>query len=144
MYEYKCTILKVVDGDTVDIDIDLGFNIVLKDERVRLEGIDTPESRTRDLEEKKFGLLSKKFLLEKLPVGSTHKLVTKKYESKGKFGRIIGDFHVHNNVNESWESVCDSLIENKMAVPYHGQSKDDIKELHLFNRKYLYEKGIIE
>ena len=56
MYEYHCKILKVVDGDTVDVDIDLGFGVWLKKERVRINGIDTPESRTRDKEEKKFGI----------------------------------------------------------------------------------------
>ena len=55
MYEYKCKILRVVDGDTVDVDIDLGFGVWLRKERVRMMGIDTPESRTRDKEEKKFG-----------------------------------------------------------------------------------------
>ena len=59
MYEYNCRIVKVVDGDTIDVDIDLGFDIVLSNQRIRLKGIDTPESRTRDLEEKKFGLLAK-------------------------------------------------------------------------------------
>ena len=59
MYEYRATVIKVVDGDTVDVDIDLGFGIVLSDERVRIAGIDTPESRTRDKEEKKFGLAAK-------------------------------------------------------------------------------------
>ena len=59
MYEYKCKIIKVVDGDTVDVDIDLGFGVWMKDERVRIMGIDTPESRTRDLIEKKFGLAAK-------------------------------------------------------------------------------------
>ena len=57
MYEYNVKILKVIDGDTVDVDIDLGFGVWLHKERVRMMGIDTPESRTRDLEEKKFGLL---------------------------------------------------------------------------------------
>ena len=60
MHEYRCKIIKIVDGDTVDVDIDLGFDIWMKNERIRLLGIDTPESRTRDLEEKKFGLLAKK------------------------------------------------------------------------------------
>ena len=66
MYEYKAKIMKVVDGDTVDVDIDLGFGVVLTDERVRIMGIDTPESRTRDLVEKKFGLASKARLKEML------------------------------------------------------------------------------
>ena len=62
MHEYKCKILRIVDGDTVDVDVDLGFGIWMHKERVRLLGIDTPESRTRDKEEKRFGLLSKKYL----------------------------------------------------------------------------------
>ena len=62
MYEYKCKIIKVVDGDTVDVDIDLGFGVWMKDERVRIMGIDTPESRTRDVIEKKFGLSAKEKL----------------------------------------------------------------------------------
>ena len=64
MYEYRCRIDRVVDGDTVDVDIDLGFGVWLRKERVRMYGIDTPESRTRDLEEKKYGLVHKKFVLD--------------------------------------------------------------------------------
>ena len=70
MYEYKAKILKVVDGDTVDVDIDLGFGIWMKDERVRIKEIDTPESRTRDKEEKVRGLLAKKYLQEALKKGN--------------------------------------------------------------------------
>ena len=67
MHEYKCKILRIVDGDTVDVDVDLGFGIWMHKERVRLLGIDTPESRTRDKEEKRFGLLSKKYLQNHYP-----------------------------------------------------------------------------
>ena len=70
MYEYKCRIDRVIDGDTVDVDIDLGFGVWLRKERVRMYGIDTPESRTRDLEEKKYGLAAKAFVLAFLPVDS--------------------------------------------------------------------------
>ena len=94
MYEYKCNIIKVVDGDTVDVDIDLGFGVWLKDERVRIMGIDTPESRTRDKIEKKFGLASKAML--KRILGKTTILKTtinkKGVDMKGKFGRVLGDF----------------------------------------------------
>ena len=76
MYEYKCTILRVVDGDTVDVDIDLGFGVWMRKQRIRLYGIDTPESRTRDLEEKKYGLLAKRFVEGFLAKGSTAVLVT--------------------------------------------------------------------
>ena len=61
MYEYKCKMVKVVDGDTIDVDIDLGFGVWMRNQRIRMHGIDTPESRTRDLEEKKYGLTCKRF-----------------------------------------------------------------------------------
>ena len=77
MYEYSCRIVRVVDGDTVDIDIDLGFDVWLKKQRIRLYGVDTPESRTRDLEEKKHGLIAKKFVEEYLPKDSKQILQTK-------------------------------------------------------------------
>ena len=90
MYEYKAKILRIVDGDTVDVDIDLGFGISLNRERVRMMGIDTPESRTRDLTEKAFGLAAKERLKALLPIGSTARLKTEIYKSgedaKGKFG----------------------------------------------------------
>ena len=71
MYEYFCEVTRIVDGDTLDVDIDLGFATKLTKQRIRMLGIDTPESRTRDLEEKARGLLSKKFLLSTCPIGST-------------------------------------------------------------------------
>ena len=105
MYEYKCKILRVVDGDTVDIDIDLGFGVWLKKERVRMMGIDTPESRTRDKEEKKFGLAAKDFVKSKMPVGSVQILKTEIDRSgedkKGKFGRILGVIFANATTLES-------------------------------------------
>ena len=67
MYEYRCRVIKVVDGDTIDVDIDLGFNITLSNQRIRLQGVDTPESRTRDLEEKSLAYLRKKLLSPIVP-----------------------------------------------------------------------------
>lgn len=132
MYEYKVEIVKVVDGDTVDVDIDLGFDVILKNQRVRLAGIDTPESRTRDLVEKQFGLLAKEVVQDMLSEG-TIVLSCTEYDSKGKFGRIIGDFIV-NEV-----SLVEYLLEEGYGVPYNGQSKDEIEHLHLANRKRLIE-----
>ena len=71
MYIYKCTVTKIIDGDTIDVDIHLGFDVVLTKQRIRLMGIDTPESRTRNLEEKERGLLSKAYMENKCPVGSS-------------------------------------------------------------------------
>ena len=97
MYEYQCKIVKVIDGDTTDVDIDLGFGVWLKKQRIRFYGVDTPESRTSDEEEKVFGLLAKEFVERHLPVGSTQVLRTKK-DSVGSENKIHL-FHLVNSDN---------------------------------------------
>jgi micrococcal nuclease len=150
MYEYKCKILRVVDGDTVDIDIDLGFGIWVHKERVRMMGIDTPESRTRDLTEKQFGLASKARLKELLPIGSIQILKTEIDKSgedkKGKFGRVLGDFLIERNVSGSYEQnvrVTSIMIEEGHGVKYFGQNKADIEKDHMVNRQRLLHEGIV-
>ena len=145
MYEYRAHVNRVVDGDTVDVDIDLGFGIILKDERVRIMGIDTPESRTRDKVEKIFGLASKERLKELLGKETILKTQINKdgEDMKGKFGRILGDFIV-----EEWEGqprmVTDVLIEEGHAVKYHGQNKADVEVAHMANRNRLMEEGVVD
>tara|TARA_Y100000033_G_scaffold48167_1_gene54596 strand:+ start:390 stop:806 length:417 start_codon:yes stop_codon:yes gene_type:complete len=136
MYEYKCRIDRVVDGDTVDVDIDLGFGVWLRKERVRMYGIDTPESRTRDLEEKKYGLAAKAFVLAFLPVDSEQTLRTRK-DGKGKFGRILGEFTVYDAKKDAWRSLNEVMIDEHHGVKYYGQSKQEIAEAHLENRKLV-------
>lgn len=136
MYEYPVKIIKVIDGDTVDVDIDLGFGIWLRNERVRLYGIDTPESRTRDKIEKRYGLHAKNYL--KSSLGKTSTLRTKK-DGKGKFGRILGEFIIYDAEKDAYRSVNQIMIEKNIAVEYHGQSKEDIAEAHLKNREILGE-----
>ena len=136
MYEYRCKIDRVVDGDTVDVDIDLGFGIWLRKERVRLYGIDTPECRTRDLEEKKYGLAAKSFVQDLLPVGSMQTLRTKK-DDKGKFGRILGEFVVYDTLVDALRTLNQIMIDRHYGVEYHGQSKQDIAEEHLKNRELV-------
>lgn len=137
MYQYKVKVVKVIDGDTIDVDIDLGFSVVLAKQRVRLHGIDTPESRTRDKEEKARGLLSKAFLLALCPIGSTIHLHS---HGKGKFGRILGEIY---EVDDKLVSINKKMCEEAFAVPYFGQSKEDIEELHAVNRDILIEKGVL-
>jgi micrococcal nuclease len=145
MYEYNCIIVKVVDGDTVDVDIDLGFGMWMRNERVRVHGIDTPESRTRDKVEKVFGLAAKRFVQQVLKKGSKQTLVTEKPgdESKGKFGRILGKFKIYDAKTDSWDFMGNVMIREGHAVPYHGQSKDDIQEQHITNRQILLESGFV-
>lgn len=141
MYEYKANVIKVVDGDTVDVDIDLGFGVWLKNERVRIMGIDTPESRTRDPVEKLFGLAAKERVKELLQSNVILKTFAAKdgEDMKGKFGRILGDFYV----SPDKKLLTEVMIEEGHAVAYHGQNKDDIHEMHLSNRERLVAKGIV-
>jgi micrococcal nuclease len=134
MHTYKCTILRVVDGDTIDVDIDLGFGVWNRGERIRVLGIDTPETRTRDLTEKVYGNLAKNFVKDYLPVGSTQILQTEK-DSTGKFGRILGKFLVYYGVTDSQMHLGDIMIREHLAVKYDGQSKEEIAEQHIKNRE---------
>ena len=136
-YEYKAKVLKVLDGDTVEIDLDLGFNIILANQKVRLNGIDTPESRTTNMEEKPRGLLSKKKLTEKLPVGSWQTIQTVKADSNDdKFGRILGVF-----LMEDGKSLNQWMVDNNYAVAYAGENKELVQEAHQKNKLKLIERG---
>jgi micrococcal nuclease len=137
MYEYSCKVNKVLDGDTVDIDLDLGFNIVLANQRVRMAGVDTPESRTANSEEKPRGLLSKKKLTEKLSSAKWCKIRTFKSDNNDdKFGRILGEFILDDGTN-----VNQWLIENNYAVAYQGENKDLVQEQHQKNKAILISRG---
>ena len=140
MHEYKVNILRVVDGDTVDVDIDLGFGMWLRKERVRVMGIDTPESRTSDKMEKVFGLAAKNRLISLLGAEAIlHTQVSKKGEDmKGKFGRVLGNF-----VSLNGEKCAAVLIREGHAVAYQGGSKQNIASQHLANRERLIREGAV-
>ena len=141
--EFHVTITKVVDGDTVDVDIDLGFSTVLKKQRVRLMGIDTPESRTRDLVEKLFGKAAKAHLKKLLSEGD----ITLVSHDKGKFGRILGELFVSNGettvLADERVSVNQRMIFDHHAVLYTGENKDTTEARHLEHRKLLLENGTV-
>jgi len=135
MYEYNCTVTRVVDGDTIDVILDLGFSVLHKC-RVRLYGIDTPESRTKNQDEKARGKLAAKYLKDSINNGTEIILRSKLKDSKGKYGRVLGEIIVDNiNINQS-------MIEKYLAVQYTGQSKKDVEAEHLKNRKRLIELGV--
>jgi micrococcal nuclease len=145
MYEYRCKVLKVVDGDTVDVDIDLGFGIVLTDERVRIMGIDTPESRTSDKVEDIFGEAAKARVKELLHGDAILKTEVNKdgEDMKGKFGRILGDFIVEEYEGQP-RMLTEVLIEEGHAVKYYGQNKADVAAAHMANRNRLMQEGVID
>jgi micrococcal nuclease len=134
MHESQCIVTRVVDGDTIDVDIDLGFGVWMRKQRIRMYGIDTPESRTRDLEEKKYGKAAKKFLEGLLDDPNGVVLKTHK-DGKGKFGRILGE--MWRTTDFADKSINEYMIEKHHAVRYMGQSKDDIAEQHLKNRELV-------
>ncbi len=137
MYEYSCTVERVVDGDTIDVVLDLGFDILYKS-RVRLYGIDTPESRTRDLDEKARGKMAGAFLKEAIDNGTKVVIQTKLKDSRGKFGRVLGDVVVDGvNINQA-------MIDNYHAAAYFGQSKEAIEAVHAANRTRLIELGLFK
>ena len=135
MYEYNCEVKRIVDGDTVDVVIDLGFDIHYSS-RVRLYGIDTPESRTRNKDEKVRGLMSKKYLTDALSKGQvvikTHK------DKKGKFGRVLGEMYV------AGKNINLMMVDDNLAVKYKGQNKKQIEEEHQVNRELLIAKGLFD
>ena len=126
MYEYYVKeVVKVVDGDTIDVIIDLGFDVLHKC-RVRLAGIDTPESRTRNLEEKKLGLEAKAYLKDALKSSDSVVIKTEKSNSKGKFGRILGWIYLDGAFN----SINHTMVDEGYAWGYDGGTKaKDLAEL---------------
>jgi micrococcal nuclease len=119
MYEYYVRkVENVVDGDTIDVLIDLGFDILFQS-RVRLAGIDTPESRTKDLKEKALGLESKEYLKKHLKDAKSVVIKTEKMDSSEKYGRILGWLYVNGDT----ESVNDKMINDGYAWGYMGDTK---------------------
>jgi micrococcal nuclease len=131
-YIYRIrTVNKIVDGDTIDADIDLGFDISLA-KRIRLGGIDTPESRTTDLKEKALGLESKEWLKKKLEGAKNILIKTELPDSTEKYGRVIG----HLFINEQTTSLNNQMINEGYAWNYDGGTKKkDYAELEAKRKK---------
>jgi len=126
MYEYRVKkVTKILDGDTIDVDLDLGFNISYS-QRVRLSGVDTPESRTKDLNEKKFGVEAKEYVKSLIDNAKLVVIKTEKPDSSEKYGRILGQVFLDG----SKVSVNQMLIDNGYAWAYDGTTKvKDFEEL---------------
>ena len=139
MYQYNTTVERVVDGDTIDGVIDLGFGIFIR-ERIRLNGIDTPETRTRNLFEKSWGLAAKERAIQLLEKEGNKFILISKFNAKGKYGRVLGEIMLP----ETLVSVNRILLMDKLAIPYYGGSKKqpiDEKMANIWNTIY-YEDYI--
>ena len=137
MYIYSAHVTKVIDGDTIEIDLDLGFGVWYRNQRVRLNGIDTPESRTKDKDEKNRGELSKSKLKEL--VENKIVKITTAIDPDDKFGRILAIIETKEGIN-----VNEWLITNNYAVAYKGQNKELVQEAHQKNTAILRARGEIK
>jgi len=125
---YVKKVTKIVDGDTIDVEIDLGFSITYSS-RVRLAGIDTPESRTRDLREKELGLESKEYLKKAIEAAEKVVIKTEKLDSSEKYGRILGWLYLDG----AETSVNEAMIAGGYAWSYMGETK--VKDFDLLLSK---------
>jgi micrococcal nuclease len=138
-FEYHARVKQVVDGDTIVVDIDLGFDVVLSNQKVRFNGIDTPESRTADKVEKIFGTFSKDYVKHFIEKCNNYVIVrTYLSDSTEKFGRILGDILDPTNTTKSLNEI---MVEEGLAVKYLGENKALVAEAHLKNRKRLIDSG---
>lgn len=128
MYEYKCKLVSVYDGDTVVVDIDLGFDVWLRNQHVRIEGIDTPEIKSKDVEEKALAFEARNLLFVLLSTAPEIRLICSKYSSTEKYGRILGDLFVPPKepkgagfpIQITWISMKDELLAYRRGKPYEG------------------------
>ena len=144
-YLYKATVVRCIDGDSVVFDIDCGFDVQLRGQSTRLFGIDTAETRGGTDDLKALGNLAKSYVIQMLPEGSEVLLKTH-LDKKGKFGRILAEVYMLEAPDtEGYQpkSLNDILLDELLAVPYYGQSKEDIINQHLINVEHHKAQGRI-
>ncbi len=137
MYEYKATVKRVIDGDSLVLDIDLGFYMFMNETKIRLYGLDTPEMNSEDPLLRLQAVLATRYLYDNLPVGSkvTIKTILDKRE---KYGRLLATIITQDGFN-----VNDGLLENKLAINYKNLTRDEQIAKHYENQQYLVERGFI-
>jgi micrococcal nuclease len=137
MYEYKATVKRVIDGDSLVLDIDLGFYMFMNETKIRLYGLDTPEMNSDDPLLRLQAVLATRYLYDNLPVGSkvTIKTVLDKRE---KYGRLLATITTQDGFN-----INDGLLENKLAINYKNLTRDEQIAKHYENQQYLIQRGFI-
>ena len=137
MYEYKATVKRVIDGDSLVLDIDLGFYMFMNETKIRLYGLDTPEMNSEDPLLRLQAVLATRFLYDNLPVGSkvTIKTVLDKRE---KYGRLLATI-----INQDGFNVNNGLLEKKLAITYKNLTRDEQIAKHYENQQYLIQKGFM-
>jgi micrococcal nuclease len=137
MYEYKATVKRVIDGDSLVLDIDLGFYMFMNETKIRLYGLDTPEMNSDDPLLRLQAVLATRYLYDNLPVGS--KVVIKTVlDKREKYGRLLATITTQDGFN-----INDGLLENKLAINYKNLTRDEQIAKHYENQQYLIERGFI-
>ena len=137
MYEYKATVKRIIDGDSLVLDIDLGFYMFMNETKIRLYGLDTPEMNSEDPLLRLQAIMAIRYLYDNLQVGEkvTIKTVLDKRE---KYGRLLATIITNDGLN-----INEGLIQNKLAVSYHNLTRDEQIQKHYENQEYLINKGFI-
>jgi micrococcal nuclease len=137
MYEYKATVKRIIDGDSLVLDIDLGFYMFMNETKIRLYGLDTPEMTSEDPLLRLQAIMATRYLFDNLQVGEkvTIKTVLDKRE---KYGRLLATIITNDGLN-----INEGLIQNKLAVSYHNLTRDEQIQKHYENQEYLINKGFI-
>ncbi len=140
-YLYHCVLKRIKDGDSYIVDLDLGTGQWTHDVDLRLYACDTPETRAvkGDKKLKAYGLTVKKYVEDLLQVGDTYVIKTHK-DQRGKFGRILAEIYHKADKRGLGKSLNDVLISNRLAMPYHGESKNQVTEAHRANLKALVKE----
>ena len=137
MYEYKATVKRIIDGDSLVLDIDLGFYMFMNETKIRLYGLDTPEMASEDPLLRLQAIMATRYLFDNLKIGEkvTIKTVLDKRE---KYGRLLATMFTNDGLN-----INEGLIQNKLAVSYHNLTRDEQIQKHYENQDYLINKGFI-
>ena len=137
MYEYKATVKRVIDGDSIVLDIDLGFYMAMNETKIRLYGLDTPEMNSDDPLLRLQAVLATRYLYDNLPVGS--KVIIKTIlDKREKYGRLLATIFTKEGLN-----INEGLLENKLAISYKDLTREEQMLKHYENQQYLIEKGFI-
>ena len=140
MYEYIIKLNRVIDGDTIVADIDLGFDVWLKDQYIRLSGVDTPELKSKDKAHRAAGLLAKTKLTEFLSSARGLLLKSENFQPEDdKYGRILGTI-----ITDRDENVNHYLLNNRYGAEYNGQNKGEIMKAHAANIEFLTANGFLQ
>lgn len=137
MYEYKATVKRIIDGDTLVLDIDLGFYMFMNETKIRLYGLDTPEMNSEDPLLRLQAIMATRYLFDNLQVGE--KVVIKTVlDKREKYGRLLATIIKKDGLN-----INEGLIQNKLAISYHNLTREEQIQKHYENQQYLINKGFI-